>query len=73
MRATTCNEGSGERTGGLLQRAAAAYFVEHLRRVAVVGLRGKLCCEELRYQEMGTGALSHGGSRCKEFLGTVEE
>jgi hypothetical protein len=51
----------------------AAHFVEHLRRVAVVGLRGKLGCEELRCREMGTGALSQGGSRCKEFLGAVEE
>ena len=39
---------------------AAAHFVEHLQRVDLVGLRGKLGCEALRYGERERGAGGHG-------------
>jgi hypothetical protein len=39
---------------------AAAHFVEHLQRVDLVGLRGKLGCEALRCGEREIGAGGHG-------------
>jgi hypothetical protein len=49
----------------------AAHFVEHLRRVAVVGLQGKLGCEALRCREREIGALSLGGRRAPAHRGRL--
>jgi hypothetical protein len=50
---------------------AAAHFVEHLRRVDLVGLRGKIGCEALRCGEREIGALSLGGRRAPARRGRL--
>jgi hypothetical protein len=49
----------------------AAHFVEHLRRVDLVGLQGKLGCGALRCREREIGALSLGGRRAPAHRGRL--